>query len=120
MHAWHAASNALSARKLGILGAPLALAAGVFHESPLDWGSFKAEQHYQGSINHFLDSATDIGANVFGLALGYSKWGGPTGALVTRVAEWGNYIPGPGEPDPALGGGGPYDGNPSEAWGHYP
>ena len=42
---------------------------------------------------------------MFGAAVGSSKLGAATGVLVTRVAEWGNYIPGPGEPDPAFGGG---------------
>jgi len=120
MHAWHAGSNALFARSLGILGAPLLLAGGVLHESPLDWASFQAEQYWQGSVNHFLDSATDIAANVFGMGVGSSKLSGTSAALSTLAAEWGNYIPGPGEPDPAFGGGGPYKGNPTDAWGQYP
>ena len=115
MHAWHAGSNALAARKLGILGAPLIVLAGIVHETPLDWRSFKAEQKFQGTVNHFLDSVTDIGANLFGLAVGYVAGGSAVG-LATR---WGNYIPGPGETDPAFGGDGAYEGSPSQAWGRY-
>jgi len=111
MHAWHAGSNALMAKKFGLLGAPLVFLAGVYHETPLDWGSFRAEQHYQGTVNHILDSVTDIGANIFGMAMGYSGGG------VDRAVRWGNHIPGPGETDPAFGGGGPYNGHPSSAWG---
>ncbi|MFN8627350.1 MAG: hypothetical protein U0587_15370 [Candidatus Binatia bacterium] len=73
-----------------------------------------------GSVNHFLDSTTDIAANVFGMAAGYSKLTGSASVLSTRAAEWGNYIPGPGEPNPAFGGAGRYKGNPSDAWGQYP
>ncbi len=97
-----------------MVGAPLILLGGIYHESPLDWESFKGEQHWQGTVNHVLDSVTDIGANVFGLGMGY------LGGGVDRATRWGNYIPGPGEPDPAFGGGGPYNGNPLDAWGQYP
>jgi hypothetical protein len=114
MHAWHAGSNAFLAEELGVVGAPLILLGGIYHESPLDWESFKGEQHWQGTVNHVLDSVTDIGANVFGLGMGY------LGGGVDRATRWGNYIPGPGEPDPAFGGGGPYNGNPLDAWGQYP
>ena len=112
MHAWHAGSNALMAEKFGLLGAPLIFVAGVYHETPLDWSSFRAEQHYQGTVNHFLDSVTDVCANIFGMGVGYSGGG------VDRAVHWGNLIPGPGETDPAFGGGGPYNGHPSDAWGN--
>jgi len=115
MHAWHAGSNAYLAQSLGVVGAPIIFIGGLFHESPLDWGSFMAEQQWQGTVNHFLDSTTDIVANCFGMVAGYA------GASVNTVVRWGNYIPGPGEPDPTFGGGGgPYGGNPSAAWGQYP
>jgi len=118
MHAWHAGSNAYLQEQLGVGGVPIIFWGGVFHESPLDWGSFQAEQHWQGTVNHFLDSATDIVANVFGLATGVFL---PESVSVGVAARVGNYIPGPGEPDPAFGGrGGPYKGNPTDAWGHYP
>jgi len=118
MHAWHAGSNAYLAEQLGLVGGPLVFLGGVIHETPLDWGSFWAEQKWQGTVNHFLDSVTDIGANTFGLAIGYFD---PTGNAIEHAVQWGNHIPGPGEPDPAFGGGGgPYTGDPSDAWGHYP
>ncbi len=99
MHAWHAGTNAMLAEKLGVVGAPLIFAGGLFHETPLDWDSWWAEEEYQGTINHGIDSAMDIVANV-----------------VENAIETGNAIPGPGDPDPAFGGGGPYKGNPSDAW----
>lgn len=117
MHAWHAGSNAYLANQLGIVGAPLIFVGGVVHETPLDWKSFWAEQRFQGTVNHFLDSSMDIVANVFGMAVGYGMHGN-TG--VRLAIQWGNYIPGPGEPDPAFGGGGHYRGNPSDAWWQYP
>ncbi len=58
-----------------------------------------------------MDSLTDIGANLFGITVGYM------GGSVDFAVRWGNYIPGPGETDPTFGGGGPYNGNPSDAWG---
>jgi hypothetical protein len=118
MHAWHAGSNAYLAGEYGLAGYPLVALAGLFHESPLDWGSFMAEQTWQGTVNHFLDSATDLIANGFGLAVGYLL---PREMAVPIAIRYGNHIPGPGEPDPAFGGrGGPYRGNPSDAWGQYP
>jgi hypothetical protein len=117
MHAWHAGSNAYLAQKLGIVGAPLIFLGGLYHESPLDWGSFQAEQHFQGTVNHILDSTTDIVANLFGMLVGYTV---PTKSAVDIAVRAGNYIPGPGEPDPAFGGKGPYKGNPVDAWGQYP
>lgn len=116
MHAWHAGSNAYLAGKLGLIGAPALFAGGLFHESPFDWGSFQAEQQFQGTVNHVLDSTMDIVANVFGMGVGYLN----PGVGVDDAVKWGNYIPGPGEPDPAFGGGGPYKGNPADAWGQYP
>ncbi len=48
----------------------------------------------------------------------------PKKIAVKAAALLGNYIPGPGEPDPAFGGTGPYATNPhaspSQAWGQYP
>lgn len=130
MHAWHAASNAYLAGELGLLGAPFIFLGGIYHETPFDWGSFRAEQSGvpdpatgrrvggQGSINHFLDSMTDMVSNVFGLVAGYLN---PGASSVAFAAKWGNYIPGPGEPDPAFGGGGgQYKGQPWDAWGQYP
>jgi hypothetical protein len=114
MHAWHAGSNAYLAKSFGLLGAPIILLGGLFHETPLDAGSFSAEQRFQGTVNHVLDSTTDVVANVFGMAIGYF------GGSVRNAIKWGNHIPGPGELDPAFGGGGPYQGTPSDAWGQYP
>ncbi len=119
MNAWHAGSNAALARALGLVGAPFILLAGILHETPLDPASFMAEQAWQGTVNHFLDSATDIGANVFGLMVGYAI--PRTSWAVDTAARLGNYIPGPGEPDPTFGGHGhSYSGDPSAAWGQYP
>lgn len=112
--AWHAGTNALLARKLGIVGAPLVFLGGVFHETPLDRDSFRYEYRTQGAVNHILDSTHDIVANLFGLQLGYAKLNAPTSALVKNVAFWANYIPGPD------GGGENYTGNPSDRWGRYP
>jgi hypothetical protein len=118
MHAWHAGSNAYLAQQFGIIGAPLLFLGGLYHESPLDWESFKAEQRDQGTVNHILDSGMDIVANVFGMTVGYLVPGKSGVDLATR---WGNYIPGPGDPNPlGKGGGTPYKGNPADAWGHYP
>lgn len=117
MHAWHAGSNAALANKLGPVGSIFVFLGGIFHESPLDWGSFKAEQHFQGTVNHILDSITDIIANVFGIILGLLL----PKKLATKLAiKLGNHIPGPGDPDPAFGGDGAYRGNPTKAWGQYP
>jgi hypothetical protein len=118
MHAWHAGSNAALAKALGLVGAPLILVAGILHETPLDFASFKGEQSFQGTINHALDSLTDIGANVFGMASGYLI--PRSHAAVSFAIDVGNLIPGPGEPDPTFGGHGAYTGNPSTAWGQYP
>lgn len=112
MHAWHAGSNAMLAEKLGILGAPLILAGGLFHETPLDWESWKAEEEWQGTVNHQIDSAMDIVSNVVGMGIGY--FGGDD--AVQTAIDVGNHIPGPGDPDPAFGGAGGYQGNPSDAW----
>jgi len=117
MHAWHAGSNAYLAEEYGFVAAPLIVLGGLFHESPLDWGSFVAEQKFQGTVNHALDSVTDVIANVYGLVVGYVV---PGDGAVHVATRHGNYIPGPGEPDPAFGGGGPYRGNPIDAWGQYP
>ena len=114
MHAWHAGSNAAAARKLGLVGLPLILLAGILHETPVDWGSFLAEQEFQGTLNHAVDSGTDILANVVGLGIGYAL---PTSAAVSVATSVGNLIPGPGEPDPTFGGAGAYSGNPVAAWG---
>jgi len=109
MYAWHAGTNAWFARSLGLPGTPFVLGAGLYHESPLNWGSFKKEQE-QGPVNHFLDSSTDILANLFGATVGYSKLSGSTSVLVGRAAAWSNYIPGPGETDRTFGGRGDIEG----------
>ncbi|MFH1467130.1 MAG: DUF4157 domain-containing protein [Pseudomonadota bacterium] len=114
MHAWHAGTNAMLAEKLGIVGAPLIFLGGLYHESPLDRESFKAEQDWQGTVNHLLDSTTDIVANTLGMGIGYLD---PSDDAVQHAITVGNEIPGPGDPDPAFGGpGGGYGGHPSAAW----
>jgi hypothetical protein len=121
MHAWHAGSNAYFAQRFGLLGSGFIAYAGLFHESPLDSGSFQAEQDHQGTVNHFLDSITDIQANVFGMMIGYLSNVMPETVGVDTAIKFGNYIPGPGEPDPEFGGTGrDYDGDPTDAWGQYP
>lgn len=117
MHSWHAASNAALANRLGPIAAPFVWLAGLVHESPLDWESFKAEQAQQGTVNHVLDSSMDIVANTFGIAIGLLL---PRKVAAKVAASLGNYIPGPGDPDPAMGGAGTYTGEPSKAWGQYP
>jgi RHS repeat-associated protein len=118
MHAWHAGTNAAIANRVGPLVAPFQLIGGIYHETPLDWNSFSAEQRFQGSVNHFLDSITDIGANIVGQALGYLL---PSEAAQRAALGIGNQIPGPGDPDPEFGGCcGTYTGDPADAWGQYP
>uniref|UniRef100_UPI004055E844 RHS repeat-associated core domain-containing protein n=1 Tax=Candidatus Electrothrix sp. TaxID=2170559 RepID=UPI004055E844 len=116
MHAWHAGTNAYLARKFGLIGAPIIFTGGLIHESPLDYNSFKAEQQYQGTVNHFFDSTMDIVANIIGMKMGYE------GCSVESAIHIGNYIPGPGDPDPEFNknGGGKYNGDPTKAWGQYP
>jgi RHS repeat-associated protein len=118
MHAWHAATNAAISHRVGPVGVIPLLIAGVVHESPIDWGSFMAEQESQGTINHILDSFMDIIANIFGALLGLllpRKWAIELGAVL------GNHIPGPGDPNPrGLPGVHGYAGKPSRAWGQYP
>ena len=117
MHAWHAGTNTSLAQQLGPLALPEILLGGVYHETPLDWGSFWAEQRWQGTVNHALDSATDIVANLLGVTVGLLV----PSALGPHAGVWiGHYIPGPGEPDPAFGGGGAYTGNPFGDWGNWP
>jgi hypothetical protein len=113
MHAWHAGSNAYAAQKLGLIGAPFIALGGIYHETPFDWGSFSAEQSAQGTVNHAIDSAMDIVANMFGMTVGY-VYPGVEGW--DNAVKWGNRIPGPGDPDPHGKGGGGYTGNPSAAW----
>jgi RHS repeat-associated protein len=117
MHAWHAATNAHIVNRLGPVGAPFLWIAGFIHESPIDWGSFKSEQAAQGTVNHILDSSTDLVANTWGILLGLVL---PRKIAVQAAAKTGNYIPGPGDPDPAGLGLGGYTGNPADAWGQYP
>ncbi len=115
MHAWHAGTNALLVKKLGLIGAPFIAIGGVLHETPADWGSFSAEHSGQGYVNHFIDSVGDLVANVVGLATGVFV---PSTDLAVDVAiRIGDYVPGPGETDPRFGGGGAYHGNPMHAWG---
>jgi len=117
MHSWHSGSNAFLAQRLGLIGALAMFAGGIYHETPLDWRSFMGEQESQGSVNHLLDSLTDISANLFGMGVGYLDF---TDDAVGHAVVWGNYIPGPGEPDPQFGGAGVYQGDPADAWGQYP
>ena len=119
MHAWHAGSNAYLVHELGVIGVPLILVGGLVHEMPLDYRSFCDEENNQGSINHALDSITDIVANVLGVSLG------SLGIDPRTAAEIGDWIPGPGEPDPAFNHGKvvpnyQQTGNPSGAWGYGP
>ncbi len=114
MHAWHAATNTYLVKRLGVVGIPIIFIGGIYHESPLDWGSFWAEQEAQGTINHFLDSATDIVANIFGMTVGVLPL--PEDVLVDFAMRAGDYIPGPGDPDPNGLGTGGYTGNPVDAW----
>lgn len=117
MHAWHAGTNAALANRMGPVGSVLLWIGGLIHESPIDWQSFKAEQAAQGTVNHILDSLMDIVANTFGILLGLllpKKW------AVTSAIFLGNFIPGPGDPDPTGAGTGGYTGNPVDAWGQYP
>ncbi|MBI3218340.1 MAG: hypothetical protein HYZ44_02405 [Bacteroidetes bacterium] len=118
MHAWHAGTNAALTHRLGPVGAIFVFVGGLFHESPLDWGSFKAEQNFQGTINHILDSSTDIIANAFGMGMGFLL---PKKVALNVSVKLGNQIPGPGDPDPAFGGNGKYKmWHPWKAWGQYP
>ena len=119
MHAWHAGSNAYLVHELGVIGVPLILVGGLVHETPLDYRSFCDEEKDQGSINHALDSITDIVANVLGVFLG------SLGIDPRTAAEIGDWIPGPGEPNPVFNHGNDVPnyrqtGNPSGAWGHGP
>ena len=122
MHAWHASTNAISANRVGPVGVPFLILMGLYHESPADWGSFQAEQQNQGTVNHILDSLTDIVANIFGILIGLlipRRWSVYVAALL------GNQIPGPGDPDPTMAGHvgtGEYNThrNPTRAWGQYP
>jgi RHS repeat-associated protein len=117
MHAWHAGSNAMAVEKLGILGIPALLIYGIGHETPADWRAFKTEYNNQGAVNQFLDSTTDIVANVFGMALGVFL---PDSISVKAGIKLGNYIPGPGDPAREVGGEHkPYTGDPTDNWGPY-
>jgi RHS repeat-associated protein len=116
MHSWHAATNAVVTSRLGPVAAPFLWIAGLIHESPIDWPSFQAEQTNQGTVNHILDSLMDIVSNTFGIILGLllpRRLAGPAAGFL------GNYIPGPSDSDPAIGGTGGYKGNPADAWGPY-
>ncbi len=119
MHSWHAATNAFIANRTGVLGSVFQVLGGIYHETPFDSGSFKVEQRDQGTVNHFLDSVTDICANTFGMLTGYLL---PSEMALNVAYNLGNYIPGPGDPDPNMGGGGThrYKGDPRDAWGQYP
>lgn len=126
MHAWHASTNAILANRMGPIGVIFLFIAGLVHESPIDWGSFQAEQYWQGTVNHILDSFMDIIANIFGILIGLlipRRWSVYVAALL------GNQIPGPGEPDKDFGGDGipyhgttatPRSGDPRRTWGQYP
>lgn len=113
MHAWHSGSNAALSNKLGPVGAVFVWLLGIYHETPFDKKSFQDEQIAQGTINHIIDSFTDIIANTFGMTIGLILPKKPAKWLSLRV---GNLIPGPGDPDPNGTGGGGYTGNPTDAW----
>lgn len=122
MHSWHAASNAHITTRVGPIGAIFLWLAGIYHET-FDFKSVSGEEYWQGTTNHILDSLTDIVANTFGILIGLIL----PRRIAVHAASWlGNYIPGPGEPDPAFGGGGhpyhegPRANDPRRAWGHYP
>ena len=117
MHSWHAGTNAALANRMSPVGSVLLWIGGLIHESPIDAKSFAAEQSAQGTVNHILDSTTDIVANTFGILLGLLL---PRKVAVPAAIFLGNYIPGPGDPDPTGAGGGGYTGNPIDAWGQYP
>jgi len=118
MHAWHAATNARLSNRLGPGGIIVIFLAGIYHETPLDSGSYSAEEEAQGTINHILDSVTDIIANVWGIAVGLTH---SREEATERAARTGNYIPGPGEPDRQFNPHGvPYTGDPRVHWGNYP
>lgn len=116
-HSWHAATNAVVAQRVG--PNPIALAGlvigGIIHESPLDWESFKEEQSNQGTVNHILDSLTDIVANITGIIIGLLLPRKPAVAVAAWVGRY--VIPGPADHDPKVGGAGEaYSGNPLDAW----
>jgi len=75
------------------------------------------EQGNQGTVNHILDSSTDLVANTWGIILGLVL---PRKIAVQAAAVTGNYIPGPADPDPVGVGTGGYAGKPSAVWGPYP
>ena len=118
MHAWHAASNAYLVQEMGMIGIPIIFVGGVIHETPLDYASFCAEERDQGTVNHMLDSITDIIANIVGITLG------GIGLTPGITGEIGNWIPGPGEPDPRFNNNPPppygTEPKPSNAWGYGP
>lgn len=116
MNGWHAGTNAALTGSLGLVGAPLLLAGGVLHETPLDFKSFAAETR-QGMVNHALDSVSDIAANIVGISLGLAV--PSTSVAIDLATSIGHKIPGPGEIDPAFGGAGHYAGNPAHAWEWY-
>lgn len=118
MHSWHAGTNAAMIHRLGPVGAISVFLGGVYHETPLDKGSFRGEQFYQGTINHILDSFSDLWANAHGMVIGLLL---PKKIAIKFAVKTGNQIPGPGDSDPTgLGTGNPYNGKPSDAWGQYP
>jgi hypothetical protein len=110
MHSWHAGTSAEMRHALGQVGKPLISLVGLFHESPLD-SQFFVEERDQGTVNHLLDSVTDIVANEFGIAIGTAVSGDRGVELAITL---GNYIPGPRDPRR----GEEYGGNPSAAWGY--
>ena len=93
-NAWHAATNAFLAKELGLVGSPFILLGGILHETPIDHRAFYKEFRDQGILKYTADSSTDIIANIAGMVMGYM------GISVENVGRIGNYIPGPGDPDP--------------------
>ena len=111
MHGWHASTNASISSQVGILAIPIMFLAGIAHE--LDPGSVSAEFGAQGGVNAFLDALGDIGANSVGMIGGLFS---TPNAAPSVGRTLGNYIPGPGDPDPRGIGRGGYQGDPTKAW----
>ncbi len=112
MHGWHASSNAGLASKLGPFMAPFQWLAGIAHET-IDFPSIRAEVRAQGPLNGMLDAIGDIAANTVGMVTGLLV---PPRLAPSLGRAAGNFVPGPGDPDPRGLGGGGYTGDPRPAW----
>ena len=119
-HPWHAGTNTMITQKVGLLGLPLLIAGGIYHETPFDPTWWTVEQVNQGTVNHLLDSAGDLVANTYGQILGLF---GPRDYSTIKFAmRSGNYIIGPSDSDKGVAGGtgGTYrqaGSNPLNGWG---